>query len=40
MENETPGFDRSGAKRNVDSERERTAVLDGGHNVNRVSGLL
>ncbi|KAL9981805.1 hypothetical protein ACROYT_G010558 [Oculina patagonica] len=35
MENETPGFDRSGAKRNVDSERERTAVLDGGHNVNR-----
>ncbi|XP_078356333.1 uncharacterized protein LOC144641165, partial [Oculina patagonica] len=35
MENETPGFDRSGAQRNVDSERERTAVLDGGHNVNR-----
>lgn len=40
MENETPRFDRSGALRNVDNEREGTADLNGGHDTNRVSDLL
>ncbi|KAJ7387208.1 hypothetical protein OS493_004178 [Desmophyllum pertusum] len=35
MENETPRFDRSGALRNVDNEREGTADLNGGHDTNR-----
>lgn len=37
MEHATPGFVRNGVQRDADSRREGT--VDGGHEINRVSGV-